>query len=160
MRKFRGSLVELQELVATTGSSGDWLKLKNQTQYRADSGAILNFWESTGTVNFQGPSSAAKEFEAAVFQVNAGDTRARKPQPDTSGAVVGDADLQALTSAIIRNRIGPVFDDESAFIGKVARQCMSDLVEQLGLPAEAKETIGTLPQTRRFMNHPRAEGDR
>jgi hypothetical protein len=69
-------------------------------------------------------------------------------------------DLQALTGAIIRNRIGPVFDDESAVIAKVAEQCMLDLVEQLGFPAKAKETIRTSPQTRRFMDHSNAEGDR
>jgi hypothetical protein len=146
MRKFRGSLEELQELVATTGTDGEWIEQRRQTQYRADSGAILNYWESTGTVNFQGPSSAAKEFEAAVFQVNAVNTRAREPQSNTSSSVVGDTTLQALTSAIIKNRVGPSFDNKSAFIAKVAEQCMLDLWEQIGVPANGKEIIGTSPQ--------------
>jgi hypothetical protein len=49
MRKFRGSLDGLQELVSNTGIDGEWIKKSQPTQYRADSGAILNYWKSTGT---------------------------------------------------------------------------------------------------------------
>jgi hypothetical protein len=137
MKKFRGSLEELQELVATTGIDGEWIEQKQLTQYRADSGAILNFWSSTGTVNFQGPPSAAKEFEAAVFQVNAGHTRGSKAQPNSGRTAIDDAALRSLTRAIIQNRIGPIFDEESALLRKIAQQCMFDLCERLGLVAQA-----------------------
>jgi len=30
-------------------------------------GAVLNFWESTRTIHFQGPGSPAKEFEQAFY---------------------------------------------------------------------------------------------
>jgi hypothetical protein len=131
MRKFRGRFEKLQELVATTGISGEWVETRQQIQYRTDSGAILNYWESTGTVNFQGSPDSAKELEAAMFPASAGSTRACSAQPNTRRTVIHDAGLQALTRSIIRNRVGPIFDHESAFIAKVAEQCMLDIWEHL-----------------------------
>jgi hypothetical protein len=137
MRKVAGGFNELQELVATTRNDGEWIEQKQQKQYRAYSGAILNYWESTGTVNFQGPPSAAKEFEAAVFQVNAGNARASKAQPNSARTAIDDAALRSLTRAIIQNRIGPIFDEESALLRKIVQQCMFDLCERLGLVSQA-----------------------
>ena len=153
MRKFRGSLEELQELVATTGISGEWVESKQQIQYRTDSGAILNYWESTGTLNFQGAPDSAKELEAEMFPDSAGSTRACSPQANTRRTAVYDVGLQALTRSIIKNRVGPSFDNESAFITKVAEQCMLDLCEHLGLSAKAKESVERSPHTRRYLNH-------
>ena len=155
MRKFRGRFEKLQELVATTGISGEWVESKQQIQYRTDSGAILNYWESTGTVNFQGLPDSAKELEAAMFPASAGNTRACRAQPNTRRAT-DDAGLQSLTMSIIRNRVGPSFDNESAFIAKVAEQCMLDIWEHLQLSAKPKESVGALP---RYVNH-RSAGHR
>jgi hypothetical protein len=131
-RKFRGTFEELQELVATTGIDGEWIEQKQQTQYRANSGAILNYWKSTGTVNFQGGPVAAEELEAAMFPARTGSTRAGSSQPNPCRATINDAGLRGLTRSIIRKRVGSVFDNESAFIAKVAEQCMLDLCERLG----------------------------
>src|SRR5450432_11841 len=138
MRKFRQRFEVLQEHVAITEIDGEWIERGQHKQYRADSGAVLNFWESTATVNFQGPEPAAQELEAAVFRSNGVVTKAARPQPNNSSSVVDDEVLQGLTSAIIENRVGPIFDDQSAQIGAVARQCMLDLCERLGLSTEAK----------------------
>ena len=137
MRKFRGSFEELQQLVATTGVDGEWIEQKLLAQYRADSGAILNFWNSTGTVNFQGPPSAASKLEAAVFQVNAENARASRVQSDPIRSAIDDAALGVLTSKIIRSRIGPSLDEGSAQLRKIARKCMRDLCKRLGLVARA-----------------------
>jgi hypothetical protein len=150
MRKFRGHFEKLQELVATTGISGEWVESKQQIQYRTDSGAILNYWESTGTVNFQGLPDSAKELEAAMFPASSGRTRACRVQPNTRRTAIHDAGLQALTRSIIRNRVGPIFDHESAFIAKVAEQCMLDIWEHLDLSTKPKESVGTSP---RYVNH-------
>ena len=158
MKKSRGRFAKLQELVATTGIDGEWIKKRQPTQYRADSGAILNYWESTGTVNFQGPPSAAHELEAAMFPISTGRTGACSSQPNARRTTINDAGLQALTRSIIKNRVGPILDNESAFIAKVAEQCMFDLVEQLGLPACGKEMVGTSEEC--LMNHCSAEGGR
>jgi hypothetical protein len=45
--------------------------LDNQKQYVANTGAILNWWRSTKTVNFQGgPPAAKEELKAAFFAAN------------------------------------------------------------------------------------------
>ena len=54
-----GNLAELQELVAAISTPGRWRKGEHW-QYRTDNGAYLNFWPSTGTINFQGRSPAAE----------------------------------------------------------------------------------------------------
>jgi hypothetical protein len=65
--KFQGSYVELQMCVARAGYSGDWRELSNgHRQYRTDDGAILNYWESSGTVTFQGRDQN-RSFEQAVI---------------------------------------------------------------------------------------------
>jgi hypothetical protein len=54
------NLSAVRDLVALTGIDGEWTEMGNHCQFRAVSGAILNYWKSTGTVNFQGPSLAAE----------------------------------------------------------------------------------------------------
>ena len=138
MRKFRERFEDLKDRVAVTEIDGEWIERGQHKQYRADSGAILNFWESTRTVNFQGPESAAQELEAAVFRSDGKNAKAAKPKPNSSGSVVDDEVLKGLTSAIIENRVGSSLDDQSVRIGKVARQCMFDLCEQLGIVKQRK----------------------
>jgi len=61
-------LATLRDLVLLTGIDGEWAELGNHCQFRAVSGAILNFWKSTGTVSFQGPGVAAEEFKAIFLK--------------------------------------------------------------------------------------------
>ena len=61
MKKYYGSYDELQNLLALTGIGGVWRDFDNQKQYVANTGAILNWWRSTKTVNLQGGPPAAKE---------------------------------------------------------------------------------------------------
>ena len=65
-KRFRGTYAELQDQVLLTGIFGEWRDLANHKQFRADDGAILNWWESTGTISLQGPHLAAEELEAAL----------------------------------------------------------------------------------------------
>jgi len=53
------------------GIGGEWRKRENHHQYRAATGAVLNWWKSTGTITFEGPESAAKDLEAAFLSVPA-----------------------------------------------------------------------------------------
>ena len=50
---------------------GEWRKRENHHQYRATTGAVLNWWKSTGTIMFKGPRPAAKDLEAAFLRVPA-----------------------------------------------------------------------------------------
>jgi uncharacterized protein YjlB len=57
------SLAVLERIVARTGLSGVWVQLtRNHRQFRAETGEILNWWESTGTVLFQGQNPDRFEF--------------------------------------------------------------------------------------------------
>jgi hypothetical protein len=60
-QKFRGNYAELRKCVSRTRLDGKWRVLKyGQKQYRTDDGGYLNWWETTGTLTFQGSNSSAK----------------------------------------------------------------------------------------------------
>jgi hypothetical protein len=63
-----GDFNSLQRLVTLTGIPGKWVKLSdNHRQFRAETGAVLNYWKTTGTVNFQGAQLAADELKAVFL---------------------------------------------------------------------------------------------
>ncbi|HAT8648946.1 TIR domain-containing protein [Legionella pneumophila] len=67
-KKFNGSYKEIQDKVLQTGIQGDWKELQNsQKQYKANDGAILNWWETNKTISFQGAEEAKKIFEEAFW---------------------------------------------------------------------------------------------
>jgi hypothetical protein len=68
MIKFRGSLEELQDIVIRCAILGKWSFHKKSRFYRfqAATGAILNWWPNTGTINFQGQD--AQEFERLFLE--------------------------------------------------------------------------------------------
>jgi hypothetical protein len=70
-RRFPGDFDNLQQVVSVIGIRGVWRKRANHHQYRATTGAVLNWWKSTGTITFGGPESAAKDLEAAFLSVPA-----------------------------------------------------------------------------------------
>jgi hypothetical protein len=63
-----GDFKTLRQVVARTRLEGHWIKGVNKREFRADNGAVLNYWKSTGTINFQGPEFAAAELQAMVLQ--------------------------------------------------------------------------------------------
>ncbi len=65
-KRFSGPLDQLQQIVALTGVAGVWERMPTgYWRYRAETGAILNWWE-TGTFNFQGPAAAASDFKQVL----------------------------------------------------------------------------------------------
>jgi hypothetical protein len=64
MLTFLGSLANLQDIVMRCAISGEWSFHKKSRFYRfrAATGAILNWWPTTGTINFQGQD--AEQFKA------------------------------------------------------------------------------------------------
>jgi predicted nucleotide-binding protein len=68
MAKFLGEYDALKEKVAQVGVSGEWRELANgQRQFKARNGAILNWWETKGTLGFQGDDKARKSLEAQLL---------------------------------------------------------------------------------------------
>jgi hypothetical protein len=67
--RFSGPFEKLQQLMALIGIQGEWRVREDHYQYRAVTGAILNWWKSTGTITFQGPKCAAKELKNAFLEI-------------------------------------------------------------------------------------------
>jgi hypothetical protein len=64
-----GNFKALRPAVALTGIPGEWTERKNgHRQFRTASGAVLNYWKSTGTITFQGRELPAAELKAMVLQ--------------------------------------------------------------------------------------------
>jgi hypothetical protein len=59
-----GDFKVLRYAVARTDIPGEWTKGGNHRQFRAASGAVLNYWKSNGTITFQGPELAAAKLKA------------------------------------------------------------------------------------------------
>jgi hypothetical protein len=67
--RFLGDIARLKKCVLRTGVPGKWRELENrQKQDRTDDGAMLNWWESTGTILFQGQKPAIPEFKRAFVR--------------------------------------------------------------------------------------------
>jgi hypothetical protein len=68
MMTFFGSLKDLQEIVVRCATPGEWSFHKKSRFYRfrTETGAILNWWPTTGTINFQGQD--AEQFEPLFLE--------------------------------------------------------------------------------------------
>ncbi len=64
MSKFTGTYQQLKDKVLLTGINGEWKECgsdNNQKQYRTDTGVILNWWESSKTLQIQGTAGKERE---------------------------------------------------------------------------------------------------
>jgi predicted nucleotide-binding protein len=72
--QFTGDLDDLKSAVDKTGFKGEWRACGNgQHQFRAREGAQLNWWESSGTINFSGKQDRRERLREAVERVLAED---------------------------------------------------------------------------------------
>jgi len=51
-----------KKIVSFSRYPGAWEKMSGFIRYRCENGAILNYWRSTGTMNFQGPKKEVDDF--------------------------------------------------------------------------------------------------
>jgi hypothetical protein len=63
-----GDFDALKKIVELIGVPGRWAESENHCQFRAPSGAVLNYWKTTGTINFQGSQRAAAELRAMLLR--------------------------------------------------------------------------------------------
>src|ERR1700722_20287571 len=65
--KFLGDFRRLKKCVSRTDIDGEWCELKNGIrQFHAESGAVLNWWKSSGTIQFQGRDPGMKFAQAFI----------------------------------------------------------------------------------------------
>ncbi|PSJ16210.1 TIR domain-containing protein [Nitrosomonas supralitoralis] len=89
MSKFKGTFKELQSLVDKTRIGGEWKDLGNQKQFKTNCDAVLNWWESSKTIQFQGDKVAALLFEKSFTASKSVDSEG---YPDTSNAKIQPLD--------------------------------------------------------------------
>ena len=66
MDKYRGEFTDLQGLVSELKYSGQWADDNGKKVFRSDDGAVLNWWPSTGTIQFQGKSEVRNRLENGI----------------------------------------------------------------------------------------------
>ena len=120
---------ELKKRVALTGIDGQWVERGNHKQFYSETGAILNFWKSTGTMHFQGDQGAAAQLQTALRNMDA----ARAKTHTQASGKVDDQVLAALTQIVIANRLDLGQDKEAKRISEIATDCMLELCNVLGL---------------------------
>ncbi|WP_238916832.1 nucleotide-binding protein [Clostridium sp. YIM B02555] len=54
MKKYKGSFEQLKQIVESTGINGQWDSANFGYKFTSDDGAILNWYNTTGTINYQG----------------------------------------------------------------------------------------------------------
>lgn len=64
--QFKGSLEELRQAIQSLDRQGDWLDLGESKQFRDKSGGILNWFPTTGTIQFQGRAEGRSQLETLV----------------------------------------------------------------------------------------------
>lgn len=65
--RFNGNLIELKIKLKELIEAGEWKEINpNQHQFRTNNGAILNWYPSTGNINFQGKSTSIELLKPLV----------------------------------------------------------------------------------------------
>lgn len=75
MSKFKGLPEELYAAVERTGVAGEWAAEGKKHSFRGKGGEILNWWENTGTLQYQGQRQ--NEFSAEVSAALSGGAQAK-----------------------------------------------------------------------------------
>jgi hypothetical protein len=99
-QKFRGNYAKLQKYASVVDPDGQWRDLKHGAkQYRTDSGAVLNWWERSGKMLFQGTGPAAREF-AQSFKAIASAKRRLISENDENRLDLSKQNAALLTSFV------------------------------------------------------------
>lgn len=68
--RFSGNTDELKQKLCELVSQGDWAEVNaNQYQFRHQGGGVLNWFPSTGNINFQGKPAGRDELQAIVINL-------------------------------------------------------------------------------------------
>jgi deoxycytidylate deaminase len=116
--RFTGSYPELQERLAALSGEGEWHDLnKNQKQFRHRDGGILNWYPSTGTINFQGPTDGKSKLESVARSVlSVPDSIAGSPpMPMSQG--ISDLERLPVEDIVVRERKPPPPTGPAAQVG-------------------------------------------
>jgi hypothetical protein len=98
--KFRGDYAKLQKFASLVDPDGQWRGLVyGAKQYRTNNGAVLNWWERSGKILFQGHGPAALAFEQS-FKAIASAKRRLISENDASQLKLSKQNTSLLTSFV------------------------------------------------------------
>ena len=66
MQEFNGTFEELQNAVSGQGCTGKWTDTANGKQFKTNDGGILNWFPSTGKINYQGSAPAKAKLQGSL----------------------------------------------------------------------------------------------
>jgi len=83
--KFYGSLRELSKIIDSLEFRGGWVKpaQRNKKVFRFNNGALMNWWPSSGSINFQGNIESKEQVQAVLAPMlfsKLGETSSRTTQ--------------------------------------------------------------------------------
>lgn len=123
--RFTGDFSELEKKLASLNGHGQWSDLnENQKQFRHRNSGILNWYLSTGTINFQGPAKSRAILEAAVKEALVGGSShaevACPSQPSAESEIALDeTSTPASSMEFGQTLLGAKFADSELVIGLV-----------------------------------------
>lgn len=68
MDKFKGTFDNLKQFVASAELSGEWREIEHGYQFRAEDGAILNWYPTKGSLTYGGPPEARNAIAKRLSQ--------------------------------------------------------------------------------------------
>lgn len=66
--KFKGNIEKLKDVYLVGGVFGSWEKSGTKYVFRCENDGLMNFFSTTGTINFQGPEKAKRELKEMFVQ--------------------------------------------------------------------------------------------
>ncbi len=155
--RFSGEFDALQKRLACLSEQGRWSDLNdNQKQFHHHNGGILNWYVSTGTINFQGPSDAKSALATIVTEAMAEGSSV--PAPHTVLPIAASTAIAFPAEAAARARgrataAGNTSHSEPAYLG----QKFSDSELVIGLVGavgtELNQVVNILRERLRFFNY-------
>lgn len=122
--RFAGTFDELKTELAVLRDAGQWNELnENQKQFRHINGGILNWFSSTGTINFQGKPSGHSELERIIVPILFKESLAQIPGPSTTHPTRSPSSSNATSSfeaKVHHDILDRKFSDSELVIGLVA----------------------------------------
>jgi hypothetical protein len=101
--RFLGNYSELKRCVLCTRLDGKWRLENNHKQFRTHDNGILNWWQSTGTLQFQGGQLAALRLEQAFTKIAS--AKALLHSEDTKVLTDSTEEIDKLKELVAKARI-------------------------------------------------------
>lgn len=106
--RFSQSYEDLKTCLQPITSSGEWFVINsNQIQFRHQRGGVMNWYPSTGSLNFQGKAAAADELQRQVARLIGDLTSGDQTNVETSEITLGEGKAERIGTGGISQTYSP-----------------------------------------------------